>query len=144
MGRIREGVRAALRMDTVYSILAAVFMILTIPYTIRLFFSGDVTPLMPYARTYIWISALFYIPLSYIFVFRNFMQGCGYSLLPMMGGVVEMLARLLFAAAAMGLHSYGLACFCDPAAWICAAVFLALSYRKVLKKMKIDWGCLQE
>ena len=141
LARIREGVRASLRIDTVYSILAAVFMILVLPHAMKLFFTGDITELMPYARVYIYVSVIFYIPLSFIFIFRNFMQGCGYSLLPMMGGVVEMLARLLFAWIAMQAGSYLLACACDPAAWLFAAVFLAASYKRVLRRMEVEWGC---
>ena len=63
------------------------------------------------------------------------------SLLPMMGGVVEMLARLLFAWIAMQAGSYLLACACDPAAWLFAAVFLAASYKRVLRRMEVEWGC---
>ena len=57
--------------------------------------------MMPWARTYITICTLFYIPLSTIFIFRNTMQGCGYGFLPMMGGVVELVARMLVAMIAM-------------------------------------------
>ena len=51
------------------------------------------------------------------------MQGCGYSFLPMMGGVVELFARMITALIAMKLVSFPLACFCDPAAWVGAALF---------------------
>ena len=54
---------------------------------------------------------------------------------------VEMLARLLFAWIAMQAGSYLLACACDPAAWLFAAVFLAASYKRVLRRMEVEWGC---
>ena len=138
--RIREGVRASLKIDTVYSLVTAALIVLILPYGIQAFFSGDISGLLPYARVYINISAVFYIPLSFIFIFRNFMQGAGYSLMPMLGGVVEMFARFLFAFLAIRMQSFFLACFCDPAAWLCAAVFLAAAYRGVGRKMKIAWG----
>ena len=39
----------------------------------------------------------------------------------MMGGVSELLARLVVALISMAAASYPLACFCDPAAWVTAA-----------------------
>ena len=53
--------------------------------------------MMPWAKTYSYMCALFYVPLCTIFIFRNAMQGCGYGFLPMMGGVSELFARLIVA-----------------------------------------------
>ena len=36
----------------------------------------------------------------------------------MMGGVSELVARLVVAMISMAVGSYALACFCDPAAWV--------------------------
>lgn len=132
--RIRAGVRAALLAEFVYSIAAAILMRIILKPSIGLFFSGDVdiTAMLPWATTYTNICTLFFIPLCTIFIFRNIMQGCGYGLLPMLGGVSEMLARLAVAAAAMKILSYPLACFCDPAAWVAAAVFTGVSYLYVI------------
>lgn len=82
------------------------------------------------------MCAIFYIPLSTIFIFRNIMQGCGYSFLPMMGGVVELFARMITALIAMKLVSFPLACFCDPAAWVGAALFTGFSWLSVKKKLR--------
>ena len=73
---------------------------------------------------------------SSIFVFRNTMQGCGYGFLPMMGGVSELVARLVVAMISMAVGSYALACFCDPAAWVTAAVFTGVSYLFVMKDIR--------
>ena len=91
---------------------------------------------LPWAKTYIYLSVIFYIPLSTIFVFRNTMQGCGYGFLPMMGGVAELIARMVVALISMALTSYPLACFCDPAAWVAAAVFTGVSYIFVMKDIR--------
>ena len=136
--RIRDGVKAALLIDVIYSVVSAVLVSLLLGVTLGLFFSGDVdlTVMMPWARTYITICTLFYIPLSTIFIFRNTMQGCGYGFLPMMGGVSELLARLLVAMIAMSVASYPLSCFCDPAAWLSAGLFTGVSYLFVMKKIR--------
>lgn len=136
--RIRSGVRAALLAETVYSLAAAAAVCLLLKPSLGLFFSGetDLESMMPWARTYITMCAVFFIPLSTIFIFRNIMQGCGCGFLPMMGGVVELGARLLAAAASMKLLSYPLACACDPAAWLSAGLFTGIAYLHVMKDLE--------
>lgn len=136
--RIRQGVKAALQACIVYSIGAAILVCLLLKPALGLFFTGDVdmSAMLPWAKTYVYLSVIFYIPLSTIFVFRNTMQGCGYGFLPMMGGVSELIARLVVAMISMALTSYPLACFCDPAAWFTAAVFTGVSYIFVMKDIR--------
>ncbi|MGO5541332.1 MATE family efflux transporter [Blautia sp. HCP3S3_H10_1] len=136
--RIRQGVKAALGASVVYAVGAAVLVVLLLKPALGLFFTGDVdmSSMFPWARTYIYMSIIFYIPLSTIFVFRNTMQGCGYGFLPMMGGVSELIARLVVAMISMAVASYPLACFCDPAAWFTAAVFTGVSYLFVMKDIR--------
>lgn len=138
LGRIRKGVKAALLAETVYALATAALVCLVLRPSLGLFFSGDtdLTEMLPWAKTYLYMCAVFYIPLSTIFIFRNIMQGCGYGFLPMMGGVAELAARLVMASVAMRVGSYALACFCDPAAWVAACVFTGVSYRFVMKDME--------
>ena len=140
--RIKKGVRAALLTSVTYSIAAAVLVFLLLKPCLSLFFSGDVdmAVMMPWAKTYSYMCALFYVPLCTIFIFRNAMQGCGYGFLPMMGGVSELFARLIVAVIAMKVISYPLACFCDPAAWVTAAVFTGVSYLFVMKDIDKKYG----
>ena len=134
--RIREGVRAALIAEITYGILAALCMCGILEPALRIFFSADadLSEMFPWAWTYTKICTVFFIPLSTIFVFRNIMQGCGYGLLPMAGGIVEMAARLLMAFAAMEIKNYAAACFCHPVAWTSAAVFLGAAYLLVMRR----------
>ena len=140
--RIKKGVHAALLISITYSVAAAVLVFLLLKPCLGLFFTGDVdmASMMPWAKTYSYMCALFYVPLCTIFIFRNAMQGCGYGFLPMMGGVSELLARLIVAVIAMSLVSYPLACFCDPAAWVTAAVFTGVSYLFVMKDIDKRYG----
>lgn len=138
VGRIRAGVRAGILAEGVYAVFAAGFLYLFTKPALGLFFSGEAAldAMVPWAETYLYMCALFFIPLSFIFIFRNVMQGCGYGFLPMMGGVVELFARLVTAFAAMKLMSYPLACFCDPAAWTGAGVFTGIAYLFVIRKIE--------
>mgnify|MGYP001718436893 CR=1 FL=1 len=71
--RIKKGVRAALLTSITYSIAAAVLVFLLLKPCLSLFFSGDVdmAAMMPWAKTYSYMCALFYVPLCTIFIFRN-------------------------------------------------------------------------
>ena len=137
--RIKKGVRAALLIDVVYSVIAGLLAYFGLSVLLKFFFEAgtDMTQIMFYAKRYTVLCITFYIPLSVIFTFRNTMQGCGYGFLPMMGGVVELAARLICALAAMKLMSYSLAVFCDPAAWLAAGVFTMISYIHVIKKIEM-------
>lgn len=136
--RIQEGVRDAILVELVYAVIAALIGITALRPIMSLFFSAgtDMDAMLPYARTYIYFCSAFYIPLSWIFIFRNTMQGCGYGLLPMLGGVVEFVCRLSMAAASMQLHNYTLAAFCDPFAWLGAGIFTCIAYRYVIRQVK--------
>ncbi len=136
--RIKKGVRSSMIANTVYALIAAVAANLLLPTALGLFFSGNtsVAELLPWARPYIQISSVFYVPLSFIFIFRNAMQGCGYGFLPMMGGVIELFARMISAIIAMNIKSYPLAVACDPIAWMAAAVFTCVCYIYVIKDIQ--------
>lgn len=140
--RIREGVKAALVISGIYSIIVSILAYFLLKPILSLFFNdlSNMEYIYKYASTYIYICIIFYIPLSTIFIFRNIMQGCGYGFLPMMGGVIEFIARLVVAFVAIKLFSYPLACFCDPAAWVGAALFTGIAYLYVMKDIKRRWN----
>ena len=128
--RIRSGVRAAMQIDIAYAALISILILLLLHPLMCLFFPAgtDTGKLMEFARPYIYFSMSCYIPLGMIFIFRNIMQGCGYGFLPMMGGVVELVARVIPAAVSMRLGSYLLAAACDASAWLTAGLFTAFAY----------------
>ena len=150
--RINKGIRASVIIEIIYSLIGATACNLLLRPVMTLFFADSgataaasqgaaaaldtITLMMPWATTYIRIVTIFYIPLSFIFIFRNAMQGCGHGFLPMMGGVVEFFARLAVALIAMHTMSFPLAVFCDPAAWITAGAFTAFAYLRVFKKVR--------
>ena len=140
--RISDGVRSTMLAMAIYSIVVGILVVLLLRPMLSLFFDASVNldDMMPWAKTYIYQCAIFYIPLSYIFIFRNTMQGCGYGVMPMLGGVVELVCRVAVALIAMRCMNYPLAAFCDPAAWLGAAIFTGVAYIFVIKKVYITLG----
>ena len=125
-------------MNVIYAVVIYGVVYTILPYMIRLFVSGDISEVLDYARTYIIITGAFFIPLGMIFIFRNIMQGCGFGFIPMLGGVVELLSRLVGAFVAARMLSYEGVCFANISAWCSAAIFLAISYIFVMRKMIKD------
>ena len=136
IGRVRKGVHSAEVMLFSYAVIVYIVLYALLPFMLGLFVQGDINDILGYARTYIIINGAFYIPLAMIFIFRNAMQGCGYSILPMMGGVVELISRCILAVVATKLVSYEGVCMANAAAWFSAGVFLMFAYLHMLKKRK--------
>lgn len=135
MDRIRKGVRIANIMSAVYAVLIFGVLLLTFPFMIGLFVSGDITEVLGYAETYMRICGCFFIPLGMIFIFRNAMQGCGYSFLPMLGGVVELVCRATVAFAAAYYQSYVGVCLGNASAWLMTGIFLLIAYQFVMRNV---------
>ena len=138
LDRIRKGVKAANIMSGVYAVLVYGLVYIALPYIVPLFISEQVEMVCGYARTYITICGMFFIPLGMIFIFRNALQGCGFGFMPMMGGVVELLSRGIVAFVAAHLMSYVGVCFANASAWLTAGIFLWIAYHFLMKKMVRD------
>ena len=136
--RIQSGTRSAMLISGIYAIAIGGIAVLALPLLIQLFFESgaDLTTMMPYARTYMYLCASFYIPLAMIFVYRNAIQGCGYGAPSMILGFAELVARLVMAFISMKVGSYLLAVACDPAAWLVAGILAYIIFRVILKDMR--------
>ncbi len=138
LDRIRKGVRIANIMSAIYAVVVYFVVCAILPYAIRLFITEDIDMVYGYAKIYIELCGLFFIPLGMIFIYRNTMQGCGYAFLPMMGGVVELVVRSVVAFVAARMLSYVGVCIANAGAWLGAGIFLWICYAFVLKKMIRD------
>ncbi len=132
--RIREGARSANLLSGAYALIVYGVAVLIMPYVVGIFVTGDVTEVITYANTYIRIVGTCFIPLGMIFIFRNVLQGCGYSFIPMMGGVVELIVRAIFAEIAVHYHSYEGVCMANAGAWLATGVFLLIAYWIIMRK----------
>ena len=143
--RIHLGVRTAAAFSAALSVVEGLIVWFLTPYTLGLFFSSqaNVQKHLPWATPYIGSCVLCYIPLSLLFIYRNTMQGCGYGLLPMLGGVMELAARLTASLLAIHTGVYLFAAVSDPSAWVAAGVFTGLAYLYVMKDIHKKQAALQ-
>ena len=92
------------------------------PYLVRIFVDGSQTDVLNASMVYFKTVAWCYPFLGSIFLYRNALQGLGYGLVPMLGGVFELAARFAVVAAVVRPFGYVGVCFADPAAWLAARI----------------------
>ena len=144
MGRIRQGVKAALKIYVVYSIVAALLAIFLVPHVLWIFFDAevDVSVYVPWARTYIIECAVCYFFLAMIFIYRHTIQSVGYASIAMVLGFVELAARMLTSFYSISVHNYYIAVASDPLAWIAAGLCAMFIARSIFKKIEARWSAL--
>lgn len=82
------------------------------------------------------IQASFYYFLFMIFCFRQCVQGIGYSGISLAGGVAEFIARLIVSKTIAVKYGFVGACLSNPTAWVCAGIWLAVSFYVILRKLE--------
>lgn len=132
--RIREGFKANTIIGIVYSIAAAAICMTVGKYMTIFFVSENVSLIMTSVDTYLKCVSLFFIPLTYVNVYRNGIQGLGYAFLPMLAGVAELIGRGLVAIMASHQRSYLGVCLASPAAWVLATGLLLVMYFHIMNK----------
>lgn len=134
MDRVRQGVRCTQIMILIWSIFAMAAMFFLGKYMTWLFISPSETEVIRVAVIYFHTVFWCYPFLGSIFLYRNTLQGMGYGLVPMLGGIFELAARCLIIMLIAGKASFAAVCFADPAAWMAALIPLIPYYFYQMKK----------
>ena len=87
---------------------------------------------------YLRLNSIFYPVLGILFILRNALQGMGYSFLPMMAGVSELIARTLVVFAFVSSFGFMAACLASPVAWLFADILLIITYFLKIKELKSE------
>lgn len=110
-----------------------------------LFVEASQTEVIELTKDYFKIASWFYPFLASIFIFRNALQGIGYGLDAMLGGIFELAARGVLIKIIGTSFGYAGICFCDPAAWIAALIPLVpLYYYRIRKSETAASSCSGE
>ena len=142
MKRIRDGVKAALKLYIVYSVLAAVVAILAVPHILWVFFDTevDVSIYIPWAMPYIIECAVCYFFLAMIFIYRHTIQSVGFASIAMILGFVELGARMITSFYSISVHNYYIAVASDPLAWMAAGIAGMVIAKFIFKKIERKWA----
>lgn len=137
MDRVKQGVRYSLIMLMIWSVIEMILVYFGGRYCTYLFINPSQTDVISVSVTYFRTVFWAYPFLSAIFVFRNALQGMGYGLVPMLGGVFELVARTAIVVFVAGKTTFAGVCLADPMAWIAALIPLIPYYLYIMKKSKL-------
>ena len=134
MDRVKEGMKYTQIMVLIWSVITMIIMFFFGKYMTLLFIDKSQTDVINVSVTYFHTVFWAYPFLGSIFLYRNGLQGLGYGLVPMLGGVFELVARSAIVMFVAGKTSFAGVCLADPAAWIAALIPLIPYYIYVMKK----------
>lgn len=126
--RIYQGMRQAFYLCFVAAAIAALICCCAGPFMLKWFISNPSTETMSAAMQYLYAISGFMIPLGWIFIYRNGLQGLDHGFIPMLSGVVELVSRFTVIAVAAKPCGYLGVCFADPAAWLVTGIMLLIAY----------------
>ena len=138
LDRIKNGIKIMNKVSVITSLIAGAVLVLFGKYFVMLFIENPSVEIITYAQRVLNYSAVFFIPLGFIFVYRNVLQGMGESFVPMMAGVAELVARSIVAFTLPKFIGFTGICLADPVAWIAAALPLMITYYKKMKKIEME------
>lgn len=134
--RIRQGVRTVTYLSIGTSIVASGILIFLGKTLVGFFLDNPSPEVIGYASQVLNYAAMFLIPLSLIFVYRNALQSMGQSFIPMMAGVFELVARAVVAYTLPAFIGFAGICLADPAAWMAAFIPLSITYFIKMHKLR--------
>ena len=133
--RLGQGVRSAMIIGSVYSVLSLIALYFTTDYIALLFVNASETTIIALTRQFILASACFYIPLTGVNVVRFCIQGMGFSVFAISAGILEMIGRAFAAIILIPRIGFMGACLASPIAWIAADAFLFPAFIHCAKKL---------
>lgn len=134
MDRVKTGVKYTQIMILIWSVVTMALVFFFGKYMMLLFVSASETEVIDAASVYFHTVFWCYPFLGSIFLYRNTLQGMGYGLVPMLGGVFELAARSAIVMTVAGRTSFAGVCLSDPAAWIAALIPLVPYYIYTMRK----------
>ena len=133
--RINQGIKDGCTIQLTYCVAAWVVIFFVKPYAVGLVL-GDADPAVTAgAIQYLAIMSMLFCFHGLLMIFRNTLQGLGYSVQAIISGVGELVGRSLggLLAVKTGLGYVGI-CLSNPFAWGLAMLYCMFMVRRVLKR----------
>ncbi|MCQ2146447.1 MAG: MATE family efflux transporter [Bacteroidales bacterium] len=132
IARARKGVRVTVAMTMVVCLVASLTIAIFNHGLTSLFMengvAGNAEEIFYASRVYLYFSACFYPFLFLIFIYRNALQGIGYTFWPLMAGFFELFIRIIFSKILPHYMGYIGLPLADVMAWFGAFTVLVISY----------------
>ena len=133
--RIRQGVNQCLIAGLILSVIIGLSVRFYGSDMVSIFIENNDTEIIKIGQEYLMISTCFYFFLLCIFVLRNAMQGMGYTKIPLLSGVVELVMRAFAAIYLAKIIGYTGIFWAGPIAWFGGALVVAVGYIIVIRQL---------
>lgn len=134
--RIKKGVMSGAILGVIYSVAAFFIARYLGSYIGLLFIDAKETAVLALSQQFLNTCSWFYPILSFIFIYRNALQGLGFGTTAMFAGFFELAARGGVGFGFVLEYGFDAACFANPTAWFAADLLLIPAYFIVMKKLK--------
>lgn len=108
-GRIRNGIRSALKLITVYGVAVSVLIILLAKPLMGIFINANKTEILRIGTQYLYIVASFYTLIGFLFMFYGLFRGMGKPVMSIILTIVSLGTRVVLAYTLSSVPSIGLA-----------------------------------
>lgn len=135
--RIVKSVKNILLLDICVSVICSIILVTVGPSVVTLFMTEQNEEIMFAAKHYLWAIAECYSLVAVLFVFRNTLQGLGFTYANTIAGVGELFGRLAVSLIFTPLIGFNAICYAGPVAWLLADIPLVMIYLSKKKKFKM-------
>lgn len=133
--RIGKGLKSAVGMGFVVSVLCFVLAIFFGKQLTTLFVDASETTIISYSYQFLLYCTGGYCLLTLVNTVRFTIQGMGFSVFAILSGIMEMIARILAATVVVQMIGFAGTCLVHPMAWLFADVFLIPAFFWCRKKV---------
>lgn len=134
--RIVKSVRKIFLLDIAVSVVCSLLLVLIGPSVVKLFMTDYNADIMFAAKHYLSAIAQCYSLVAVLFVFRNTLQGLGFTYSNTIAGAGEFFGRLAVALIFTPLIGFNAICYAGPVAWLLADIPLVVIYLKKQSEFK--------
>lgn len=126
--RIREAVRYANIISTVWSVFITILVYFTAPAMVKLLTGSEEIAVIHYGATFIRIETPFYLVLGPLFNLRYSLQGLGRKMLPLVSSIIELVGKVIFTFWIFPFTGYMGIILCEPIIWCFMFVQLLIAF----------------
>jgi len=136
IARIRQGVKEAAKITTTITVISSTLLIFA-PRLLASFILTD-PEIIEISINYLRICGIMMWSISFLFLVRNTLQGMGSTLVPMLSGILELVARVVIILALVKYFGFAAVAMAEASAWLAAFLlnggFLLVKMRKMRRE----------
>lgn len=143
MKRIREGIRDGLLIQIIYCAVIWVVLLAAAKPLVYIVLGETVSDVALGAQRYLFLCSCLFVFHGSLMIFRNTLQGMGYSFHAIISGVWELVGRSLGGWLAVHAAGFTAVCLANPMAWIFALGYCVVLVFYMIRKNEKRLGIYQ-